>query len=80
MSNTEIMAALDAIFDAFGPVQPAYRPGEAPHGYRWADQWRAEPVGRCVRCRDRSHTPGPDGRPWHPFCWMVPTLPVPRRR
>jgi hypothetical protein len=76
MIDPDLEETLDALAAAFGPVELAYRPGETPHGWRWADQWRDEPVGTCTRCPWPAHTPGPDGRPWHAFCWMVPTLPI----
>jgi hypothetical protein len=55
-----------------------YQPGEPPYGWRWSAHWRDEPYGECIRCKALTHTPGPDGQPWHAFCWMVPELPRPR--
>jgi hypothetical protein len=77
MIDPQIVAALDAVFDAFGPVKPAYSPGDVPHGYSWRQQWRAEPIGRCVRCLWPCHTPGPNGQPWHPLCWHNAAIPPP---
>jgi hypothetical protein len=34
---------------------------------RWT--WRAVPFGPCPRCRWPAHTLGPNGSPFHPFCW-----------
>jgi hypothetical protein len=53
-----------------------------PDGWSWRRQWSAEPVGRCRRCRRASHTAGPDGEPWHAFCWgnLVPPPRAARRK
>lgn len=53
-----------------GPVEP-------PLEYDWTARWAARPVGVCVRCQDPAHTLGPDGRPWHAFCYYAPNLPAP---
>jgi hypothetical protein len=78
MIDPDIEEAIDTLAAAFGPVEPAHHPGEPPHGWSWRDHWRDEPVGTCSRpaCPWPAHTLGPDGRPWHAFCWMVPTQPI----
>ncbi len=48
---------------------------EMPAGWNWRQRWSAEEVGRCRRCRRVSHTAGPDGQPWHPYCWGNPNPP-----
>jgi hypothetical protein len=65
------VSALDDLNDAlvlvefhFGPVEP-----------RATWRWREEPFGVCQRCYWDAHTLGPDGRPWHPFCWANPNPP-----
>jgi hypothetical protein len=35
--------------------------------HRWA--WRPSPFGPCPRCYWPANTLGPDGQPWHAFCW-----------
>jgi hypothetical protein len=40
-----------------------------PEGWSWRARWRADLMGACVRCGTEANTEGPDGRPWHPFCW-----------
>jgi hypothetical protein len=40
---------------------------------RW--HWREEPFGPCPRCWWPAHCLGPDGRPWHAFCWGNNTVP-----
>jgi hypothetical protein len=60
-----------------------YRPGSLPTGYDWAVRWQPDPVGQCVRpgcithrAPDRlTHTLGPDGCPWHAYCWSEPEEP-----
>jgi hypothetical protein len=46
--------------DALAPLRPYYLT-------RWS--WRAVPYGPCPRCRWPAHTLGPNGSPFHPFCW-----------
>lgn len=43
-------------------------------GWRW--HWREEPFGPCNRCYWDTNTLGPDGRPWHAFCWENPSPPT----
>jgi hypothetical protein len=42
-----------------------------PAGWSWPARWQAEPTGACTRCGGEANTTGPDGRPWHPFCWAA---------
>jgi hypothetical protein len=37
--------------------------------------WHPDPVGVCQRCYWDAHTLGPDGKPWHAYCWRNPTSP-----
>ena len=73
--------ALDAVRDGFGvdaevlAVTTNNQPPDIPPGWRW--DWRPVPFGTCQRCPWPVHTRGPDGRPWHPFCWVEPDRPVP---
>jgi hypothetical protein len=55
----------------------AASPPELPVGWNWRQRWSADDIGRCRRCRRVSHTAGPDGQPWHPYCWGNPN-PAPR--
>ncbi len=38
---------------------------------RW--EWRTVPFGPCPRCQWPANTLGPDGQPWHAFCWGTDT-------
>jgi len=61
-------AKLEAIHAGSAPL---------PDGWSWRARWHAEPVGACVRCGAQANTTGPDGRPWHPYCWAAAGTPPP---
>jgi hypothetical protein len=55
-------------------------------GWNWAERYQPEQVGRCTRpgcCPGRKvqwpRTLGPDGKPWHAYCWADPTPTLPKR-
>jgi hypothetical protein len=37
--------------------------------------WRPVPFGPCPRCWWPANTLGPNGSPWHAFCWGNPDPP-----
>jgi hypothetical protein len=39
-------------------------------------RWRKVPFGPCPRCYWPAHTLGPNGQPWHAFCWGNPDPPT----
>jgi hypothetical protein len=43
-------------------------------GHRW--RWRPVAFGPCPRCYWPAHTLGPNGQPWHAFCWGNPDPPT----
>jgi hypothetical protein len=54
----DLGAALEELEAAFGVVVV---------DHRWT--WRSVPFGPCPRCRWPAHTLGPNGSPFHPYCW-----------
>jgi hypothetical protein len=80
--DPDLQAVLDALGEAVGDVEVLdvvtnTVPPNTPPGWAW--DWRAEPYGSCQRCPWPSHSLGPDGKPWHPFCWADPHQPVSER-
>jgi hypothetical protein len=65
--DLQLLGAAMAFREHFGPLDV-----ETLH--LWS--WRAVPFGPCPRCRWPAHTLGPNGSPFHPFCWGNPD-PVP---
>jgi hypothetical protein len=67
---SDVEHAQRALERAFGPLR---RLPTGPPAPRW--QWRQVPFGRCPRCHWPANTLGPDGQPWHAFCWGNPDPP-----
>jgi hypothetical protein len=65
--DPDAAAKLEAIHAGSAPL---------PEGWSWRARWHAELVGPCVRCGAQANTEGPDGRPWHPFCWGAAGTPA----
>jgi hypothetical protein len=92
-SKGEVLAALQGGLGTVEiltewPSETGPAPGTALFwiGWDWAARWQPDPVGRCSRpgcCPGRKvqwpHTLGPDGKPWHAYCWADPTPTPPKR-
>jgi hypothetical protein len=67
--GADIERALAAIARGFGAE--AIDPSVTMRPRRW--EWRTVPFGRCPRCQWPANCLGPDGQPWHAFCWGTDT-------
>ena len=62
------MSAIEDLNDALDLLERAgFELQPVVAALRW--RWREEPFGVCQRCYWDAHTLGPDGKPWHAFCW-----------